>query len=185
MGHVPERRFLSLPDELERLALNGRATDSQFAQNPLPIAQAMGRALAMLHQQPVPYALTSRTESEMQGVRDAVASGGPFPSPYTRVSSQAILASLDAPPEASDPVVTHGSPIVDSVVLVDSVATFESAGTDGFDPPERDLAIVIRSLAETFSSEVARTFIEGYEEAGGKLPKAQAIDWYGLLAAFR
>lgn len=183
--HGHERKFQSLPDELERLGLNGRATDSQFAQNPLPVAQAMGRALARLHQQAAPDGLASRSPAEIDGVRAAVAAGGTFPSPFARVSADAILAMVDAPPVASDPVVTHGSPIVESVVLVDSIATFEPAGTDGFDPPERDLAIVIRSLAENFTPEVARIFIEGYEEAGGELPKAQALDWYGLLAAFR
>ena len=174
-----------MPDELERLGLNGRATDSQFAQNPLPVAQAMGRAMALFHQRPRPDDLEPRTAVEVEGVRNAVGDGGSFPSPFTRVSGDAILAALDAPPVAGDSVVTHGSPIVEAVVLVDSVATFEPAGTDGFDPPERDLAIVIRSLAETFAPEVARTFIDGYEEAGGDLPKALAIDWYGLLAAFR
>ena len=145
----------------------------------------MGRALARLHQQARPEGLESRSPAEIEGVRAAVADGGPFPSPFGRVSAEAILAMVADPPAASDPVVTHGSPIVDAVVLVDSIATFEPAGTDGFDPPERDLAIVIRSLAETFTPEVARTFIEGYEEAGGELPNAQALDWYGLLAAFR
>lgn len=174
-----------MPDELERLGLNGRATDSQFAQNPLPVAQAMGRALAALHQQPRPDGLEARSPAEVANVRAVVTEGGPFPSPFTRVSAKAILETVDAPPAGLPPVVTHGSPIVESVVLVDSVATFESAGTEGFDPPERDLAIVIRSLAETFAPEVARTFIEGYEEAGGQLPAAPLLDWYGLIAAFR
>lgn len=174
-----------MPDERERLGLNGRATDSQFAQNPLPVVEAMGRALALLHQQPLPDGLEPRTPAEVANVREVVASGGTFPSPFARVSGEAIVAMLDAPPMATSSVVTHGAPIVESVVLVDSVATFESAKTEGFDPPERDLSIVVRSLAETFAPESARTFIESYEQAGGVLPSAQTLDWYALLAAFR
>jgi len=174
-----------LPDELERLALNGRATDSQFAQNPIPIARAMGQALALLHSQEVPADLRSRTEQEIGNVRDALASGEPLPAVFSRVRPESIEAMIDAPPKAPRRVVTHGSPVVSAAVLVDSVVTFEPAGTVGFDPPERDLAIVVRSIAETFTSEVARPFLEGYEANGGQLPRADVLDWYSVLAAFR
>lgn len=174
-----------MQDELERLRLNGRATDSQFAQNPLPVARAMGRALASIHTTTSSDELSPQTPAEIENVRSAVSAGQRHPHPYTRVSGEAVLALLDMAPNASPPVATHGAPLVESAVLVDSVVTFESAGTEGFDPPERDLAIVIRSIAETFTSEVARTFLEGYEEAGGQPPRPQALDWYGLLAAFR
>ena len=107
------------------------------------------------------------------------------PAPFDRVRPETLRAMLANRPDLSTPVFTHGSPIVSAAVLVDSVVTFEPAGTDGLDPAERDLAIAIRSIAETFTSEVAATFIEGYEEAGGTLPHGPTLDWYGVIAAFR
>lgn len=145
----------------------------------------MGLALAAFHNQDVPNGLGSRTEAEVAGVRAVFDTGATLPHPFDRSSKESIGPWLDAVPDAGRPVLTHGSPIVDAAVLVDSVVTFESAGTEGFDPPERDLAIIIRSIAETFTSEVARTFLDAYEEGGGQLPKVQALDWYGLLAACR
>lgn len=174
-----------MPDELARLALNGRATDSQFAQNPLPVARAMGLALAGHHNREVPDSLGPRTEEEVTAVREYLEAHGSLPYPFDRSPPGVITSMLDVAPEAGRPVFTHGAPIVDAAVLVDSVVTFESAGAEGFDPPERDLAIIIRSIAETFTSEVARPFLDGYEEGGGQLPKVQALDWYGLVAACR
>lgn len=145
----------------------------------------MGRALARLHQRTPEAGLGSRTPSEVENVRSALAHGEPFPSPFVRVSADAIERTVSTLPNANGPVWTHGAPLVESALLVDSIVTFEPAGSDGFDPPERDLAIVLRSVAETFTSEVARTFMDGYEEAGGLLPQPGALDWYGLLAAFR
>lgn len=165
--------------------MNGRATDSQFAQNPLPIARAMGIALARFHQSPVPNGLTSRTDEEVANALSILDGGATPPAPFTRYSPSALTTQLGQRPQGTGPVHTHGAPVVDSAVLVDSIVTFESAGCEGFDAPERDLAIVIRSIAETFTSEVAATFIEGYVETGGELPKAPALDWYGLVAAFR
>lgn len=190
MDREPEQRSPSLPDELvpdelERLRLNGRATDAQFAQNPLPIARAMGRGLAALHATPAPDGLASRTDEEVASAIAIVDMGNPPPQPFSRVSHAAIRETLASPPERPTSVFTHGAPIVASVVLHDSVASFEPAGTDGLDPPERDLAIVFRSIAETFTSEVAATFLEGYIEAGGSLPHGPTLDWYGVVAAFR
>jgi len=180
-----ERRSQSLPDELERLRLNGRATDAQFAQNPLPVARAMGRALAALHQMPAPDGIVSRTDQEAAAALAALDTEQTPPAPFSRVSSEALRAHLETRPATGEPVTTHGAPVVARAVLVDSIVTFESADTEGFDPPERDLAIAIRSIAETFTSEVTATFLEGYEEAGGALPKGPALDWYALVAAFR
>ena len=75
--------------------------------------------------------------------------------------------------------------MADFAVVVDSVVLFEPVGTEGLDPAERDLAIVIRSISETFTSEVSNAFIDGYLEAGGELPHAPTLDWYALIAAFR
>jgi aminoglycoside phosphotransferase len=180
-----EQRSQSLPDELERLHLSGRATDAQFAQNPLPVARAMGRALATLHCSNPPDGLAGRTDTEADAALEAVRRGDLPPAPFDRVKPETLTAMLDNRPDMSKAVLTHGAPIVSAVVLVDSVATFEPAGTEGLDPAERDLAIVIRSIAETFTSEVAATFIEGYEEAGGTLPHGPTLDWYGVVAAFR
>lgn len=145
----------------------------------------MGRALAALHATERPADLEPRTPAELEGARVALESDRPLPAPFTRVSRDALRTMLEIVPEGSAPVLTHGSPIVDLAVLEDSVVTFEPRETEGWDPPERDLAIVMRSIAETFTSEVARTFLDGYEEAGGRLPHGPTLDWYGLLAAFR
>lgn len=185
MDRSSEQRSQSLPDELERLRLNGRATDAQFAQNPLPVARAMGRALAALHCSEPPADLAPRTNIEANAALEMVARGELPPAPFDRVRAETLQAMLANRPDTQNAVVTHGSPIVASAVLVDSIVTFESAGTEGFDPAERDLAIVIRSIAETFTSEVAATFVEGYEEAGGTLPHGPTLDWYGVVAAFR
>ena len=185
MALGPEQRSLSLPDELERLRLNGRASDAQFAQNPLPVAQAMGRSLARLHASARPGGLASRTTVEVEAARQALDHGNPLPTPFTRVRRSVLLDMLETPPEMSAPVLTHGTPIVSMAVLTDSIATFEPCGTEGWDPPERDLSIVMRSIAETFTSEVARTFLDGYEETGGALPHGPTLDWYALVAAFR
>ena len=145
----------------------------------------MGRSLALLHQREPDKALGSRTLDEVENVRRSVTEGRAYPAPYERVGGQAIIEWLDTTPPANDPVWTHGSPVVASALVVDSAVSYEPGGEDGFDPPERDLAIVLRSIAETFTSEVARTFLDGYQEAGGCEPESAALDWYGLLAAFR
>ncbi len=145
----------------------------------------MGRALGELHTNAQRADVGSRTAEEVARARLAIQADTPLPAPFTRVGRTALLAMLDSVPDSSAAVLTHGSPVVDVVVLNDSVAVFEPCGTEGWDPPERDLAIVIRSIAETFTSEVARTFLDGYEEAGGRLPHGPTLDWYGLLAAFR
>ena len=49
------------------LPVNGRATDSQFAQNPLPLAHAMGVALAELHGQRPAEELVPQTAAEVEG----------------------------------------------------------------------------------------------------------------------
>ena len=180
-----EQRFQSLPDELERLRLNGRATDAQFAQNPLPVARAMGRALALVHTSEPAEGLSERTDSEAASALALVNRGELPPAPFDRVKPDTLRQMLTNRPDRSAAVSTHGSPIVSSAVLVDSIVTFESAGTEGLDPAERDLSIAIRSIAETFTSEVAATFIEGYVEAGGELPHGPTLDWYGVVAAFR
>lgn len=182
---MSEPKFPSLPDDLTRLNLNGRATESQFAQNPLPVVEAMGYGLAAVHLAPVPDGLAGRTATEAAAVREYLDTGATPPSPFARVSAAALLEMLDNPPEASARVLTHGAPIVDAAVLASSAATFDSAGAEGFDPPERDLAIIIRSISETFTSEVSRTFLEAYRSGGGTAPSGPALDWYALLAAFR
>lgn len=145
----------------------------------------MGRGLAALHTSAVPDGLVSRTSSEVAAAQRALEAGVAPPPPFTRVSVDAIQQTLSEQPALTHQVRTHGAPIVAHVVLVDSIATFDPSGDEGFDPPERDLAIVIRSIAETFTSEVAATFLEGYVEAGGGLPHGPTLDWYGLVAAFR
>ena len=145
----------------------------------------MGIALARFHQSPVPDGLDGRTDEEVANALSVVEAGGTPPSPFTRVSLSAITEHLSTRPEGSALVHTHGAPIVANAVLVDSVVTFESAGCEGLDAPERDLAIVIRSIAETFTSEVTSAFLDGYVETGGALPKSLALDWYGVVAAYR
>ncbi len=170
------------------VVLNGRADDSQFAQNPLPVARAMGEAMGVLHSTPPSGELARRTPIEVQEALDALAQLSADevpPAPFARVRPSALVALLENPPGGRPCVVTHGAPVVSSVVLTDSVATFEPAGTEGFDPPERDLAIVFRSITETFTSEVSATFLEGYLEGGGALPHGPTLDWYAAVAAFR
>lgn len=168
-----------------QLRLNGRATDSQFAQNPLPVARAMGRALGVLHTSSIPAGLSSRTDEEAEHALDVVRAGGDFPAPFARVRQETLEGILMNRPDSSAVVYTHGTPIVAAAMLTDSVATFDDAGSAGADPAERDLAIAIRSIAERFTSEVAATFLEGYVEADGQLPHGPTLDWYGVVAAFR
>lgn len=174
-----------MQDELLRLRLNGRASDSQFAQNPLPVARAMGRALGVLHASPVPEGVVGQTESEVSSARDALESGTIPPEPFSRVRSSSLLDFLASQPAESPLVWTHGAPIVRMAVLTDSVVTYDDVGAYGLDPSERDLSIAIRSIAETFTSEVSATFLEGYVEEGGALPHGPLLDWYGVVAAFR
>lgn len=168
--------------------LNGRADEAQFAQNPLPVAHAMGVGLGSLHTSEPPTDLPSRTPIEVDGALRVLETLGPDeqpPHPFGRVRVSTLQETLAAVPAQRPLVVTHGAPIVSAAVLVDSIVTFEDAGCAGLDPAERDLAIVIRSLSETFTSEVSRTFLDGYLEAGGELPHAPTLDWYALVAAFR
>lgn len=174
-----------MPDELRRLRLNGRADEAQFAQNPLPIARAMGRALGALHTSSPPAGLGSATDGEATQALEAVRAGGAFPEPYARVRAETLEAILLNRPEGRPLVPTHGAPIVSYAVLTDSIVTFDDTNTSGLDPAERDLAIVIRSIAETFTSEVASTFLDGYLESGGELPHGPTLDWYSVVAAFR
>ena len=170
------------------LPVNGRATDSQFAQNPLPLAHAMGLALAEMHAGKPTEAMVSASAGEVQGALEALdelgADGTP-PAPFQRVRCKSIRQALNEPPPLGDPVLTHGSPVTALAVVVDSKVIYESAGTEGFDPPERDLAIVMRSIGETWTSEVNTAFMDGYVDGGGKLPSGPALDWYGVVAAFR
>lgn len=170
------------------MLLNGRANESQFAQNPLPVAHAMGVALGVLHSSPPPADLTGRTEAEARSALEALTSYGPNdvpPAPFERVRVSILRDTLSNPPVDRPVVPTHGAPIVSAAVLTDSVVEFDPAGTEGLDPAERDLAIVIRSISEEFTGEVAATFLEGYLEGGGQLPHGPTLDWFGLVAAFR
>ncbi len=174
-----------MQDDLLQLRLNGRATDAQFAQNPLPVARAMGRALGTFHGSTPVSTLTSRTDSEALHALGIVESGALFPAPFSRVKRETLAGLLKNRPEGLRLVPTHGSPVVAAAVLTDSVVIFDDAGTVGLDPAERDLAIAIRSVAETFTSEVAATLLDGYLECGGELPHGPTLDWYGVVAAFR
>lgn len=185
MAHEREHGFPSLRDDLLKLRLNGRATDSQFAQNPLPVARAMGRALGVFHQSSPAPTLTSRTDGEATSALSIVESSEVFPAPFSRVKRETLAALLKNRPQGLTLVPTHGSPVVSAAVLSDSVVTFDDAGTTGLDPAERDLAIAIRSVAEAFTSEVAATLLDGYVEVGGELPHGPTLDWYGVVAAFR
>ncbi len=167
--------------------VNGRASDSQFAQNPLPIANAMGLSLGRLHREPV-TGLVSKTQAEVDSaiaVLDDLGAGERPPAPFGQVRPHILRTMLETPPVDRPLVRTHGSPIVAAAVVIDSVVIFESAETEGLDPPERDLAIVFRSIAETFTAEVCTAFLDGYLEEGGALPHALTLDWYALVAAFR
>lgn len=172
-------------DELDRLRLNGRATESQFAQNPLPIIEAIGISLARFHAQPT-VGVDPRTPGEVVDALGIIATGE-VPRPYEWASAETVTEMFEngPPPGAGVSVCTHGAPVVDNVVLVDSVAVFEGDEYVGADPPERDLSILIRSIAETFAPEATGAFLDAYEEAGGTAPNPIALDWYALLAAFR
>ena len=168
--------------------LNGRADDAQFAQNPLPVVHAMGLALGALHVSAPVADLSPLTPAEVDAALAALDALGPEetpPHPFGRVRVTTLEETLRAAPKDRPLVPTHGAPIVSAAVLVDSVVTYEPAGCEGLDPAERDLAIVIRSLSETFTSEVSRTFLDGYLEAGGELPHGPTLDWYAVVAAFR
>lgn len=192
-----ERGFRSLPDEpvmptatalpaeVVRLGLNGRATDSQFAQNPLPVLTSMGVALAQHHQRSI-AGLKSKTTTEVEAALRSIESGIPLPYPFDRARPETIVRTLEAGPPAARPsVCCHGSPVVSCAILTDSVTSFEGSDGAGADPAERDLAIVLRSIAETFAPEASRTFLDAYELGGGALPDGPTLDWYGLVAAFR
>lgn len=170
------------------LPVNGRATDSQFAQNPIPLAHAMGVALAELHMSPVPDSLSPCTPGEVANALDKLDSlkdGSTLPAPFARVRPESLRQALSEPPQDLPVVMTHGAPIVSAAVVIDSAVTFESAGTEGLDPAERDLAIIMRSIGETFNTEVNTAFLDGYLDGGGQLPNGPALDWYGVVAAFR
>lgn len=145
----------------------------------------MGRALGVLHTSPVPHGLVAQTDIEAEAALEIVERGGPFPEPFSRVRRETLAALLRNRPTGVARVCTHGAPIVGAAVLTDSVVNFDDHGADGHDPAERDLAIAIRSVAETFTSEVAATLIDGYLESGGSLPHGPTLDWYGVVAAFR
>ena len=170
------------------LPVNGRATDSQFAQNPLPLAHAMGVALAELHGQRPAEELVPQTAAEVEGALnflDGLDHDETPPAPFGRVRVSSVRQALNEPPLFGTPVHTHGSPITAVAVVIDSKVIYESAGTDGLDPPERDLAIVMRSISETWTSEVTTAFMDGYIDGGGELPSGPTLDWYGVVAAFR
>jgi len=174
-----------LPAELVRLRLTGTATDSQFAQNPIPVIQSMGHAMADLHASDGSE-LVPATPTEVSAALAALDSDAPVPAPFTRVSHATLRSMLENVPESmGEPVRTHGSPIASLARLQNSETTFDDVGTWGWDPPERDLAIVLRSLAETFAAEATLAFLDAYVESGGRLPDGPTLDWYGLIAAFR
>ena len=175
-----------LPADLVRLRLTGTATDSQFAQNPIPVIQSMGHAMAELHAEPVDADLPSATPDEVAAALAHLDRGDPPPAPFTRVSPDTLRSMLATTPTLAGPSVrTHGSPIAALAKLTDSRTTFVDAGSWGRDPAERDLAIVLRSLAETFAAEATVAFLDAYIESGGTMPDGPTLDWYGLIAAFR
>ncbi len=174
-----------LPAELVRLRLTGTATDSQFAQNPIPVIQSMGHGMAELHASDAPE-LSPATPTEVAAALAALDSGTPAPAPFGRVSHETLRSMLENVPDSMGaPVRTHGSPIASLARLENSHTTFDDVGTWGWDPPERDLAIVFRSLAETFAAEATLAFLDAYVDSGGRLPDGPTLDWYGLIAAFR
>ncbi len=175
-----------MPGDARRLRLHGRADEAQFAQNPLPVVEAMGEALAAWHGGQT-SSLTPRTPME---IRNALAlldeESAVIPSPYERVSRPTLRTALSSgPPANSAAVCTHGAPIVAAAFLDRGVLRWDTPSEPGLDPAERDLAIALRSIAETFSPEATRTFIDAYTTYGGQLPDAATLDWYALLAAFR
>lgn len=144
----------------------------------------MGYALAEVHGRSNEE-LPPRTQAEVDSALKAAATE-PMPHPYTWASGDTVRAMLSEGVPGDVPAVwTHGAPTVANTELANSVATFDDTGTDGSDPAERDLAIALRSIAETFSPEATRTFLDAYEEGGGRLPHAATLDWYALVAAFR
>ena len=174
-----------LPADLVRLRLNGVATDAQFAQSPIPVIQSMGHAMAELHAEPV-GALTPATPGEVAAALAHLDRGDPLPPPFTRVRPETLRHMLEvAPPDPGPAVRTHGAPIAANAQLVDSRTIWTDANAWGSDPAERDLAIVLRSLAETFAAEATMAFLDAYVESGGRLPDGPTLDWYGLVAAFR
>lgn len=182
---APVRAFPLSPAD-PRSALSGRATDARFAQNPIPVLEAMGEALARHHLLPVPRALRPATAEDVAGALAVIDSGGPQPRPYETVDPDTIRRALRHPPDvAVEPVVTHGAPVVAVVTLQGGRASFDDTGTTGLDPAERDLAIALRSIAETFAPEATVAFLDAYEGAGGSAPDAARLDWYALVAAFR
>jgi len=143
----------------------------------------MGYALADFHSGSI-EGLASTTATEVDAALVQAASE-PMPHPFTWASADTVRAMLRAGAPGEIPFVrTHGAPTVSHTVLDDSVASFD-APVEGADPAERDLAIALRSIAETFSPEATRTFLDAYEEGGGRLPVPAVLDWYALLAAFR
>ncbi len=172
----------------DALPVNGRATDSQFSQNPVPLVHAMGVALAKLHAETPAASIEPQTALEVEDALSQIAElepGQSPPSPFGRVKPESLRTALSNGPTGLESVHTHGAPIVASAVVVDSIVLYESARTEGLDPIERDLAIVFRSIGETFNTEVTSTFLEGYLDGGGRLPNGPALDWYGIIAAFR
>ncbi len=162
-----------------------RVSDPQFAQNPVPVIEAMGRALAEHHQADPPGQLPARTDEEVSNALDALERGEALPRPYERARPETLRSALTARPAGGPPVYTHGAPVVGYARVDGGAVVFEDSGTAGLDPPERDLAIALRSIAETFTSEVTLPFLDAYEAAGGQAPQPARLDWYALLAAFR
>lgn len=184
-GDTPMAPQTSLPEDVVRLNLTGRADEAQFAQNPLPVLTSMGVALAHLHRTRA-TGLAERTSGELAAALAALDEGASMPRPYDRMRRETVRAALAGGPPSSQPdVSTHGAPIVHNAVLRASVTTFDDTGDAGADPAERDLAIALRSIAETFAPEATRTFLDAYESAGGRLPDGPTLDWYAMLAAFR
>ncbi len=145
----------------------------------------MGESLAALHLVRA-EAMPARTPDEVAAAVAAIDAGAELPAPFDRVSRETVRSHLLTMPEVDRPSVpTHGTPVVSAAVLVDGVVEWDRSDSPGFDPAERDLAIAVRSVAEAFSAEASRTFIDGYVGAGGQLPSMVLIDWYGLVAAFR
>lgn len=167
------------------------ATDPIFAQDPVPVVRGIAQALAALHcgdaESSGPPEVITQTPVEVEAALTKLRSGAELPHPYERNTPDTLaarleeLVALDTPP-----VLTHGTPVV-AAAMVDAEGAVElvERGSWGWDPPERDLAIAFRSVAESFAPEAAGALLEAYVDAGGQDPDGHVLDGYALLAAWR
>lgn len=182
MAPAPEPASPLLPADDPGLP---RVSDPRYAQNAAPVLAAMGKALAELHLCEPPPDLAIRTDGEVADALHALDRGEPSPRPYERSRADTIRAALNNRPDPGRAVLTHGAPVVANARVDGDVVVFDEADCVGLDPPERDLAIALRSIAETFASEATLPFVEAYLAAGGAPPDSARLDWYALVAAFR